>query len=47
MRIFGWFVSILMILGAFNIIDFHVCIAGSGKCDSECKDPEKTKEKKK
>lgn len=32
MRLFGWFVAIMMILGMFNIIDMHICIAGKGKC---------------
>lgn len=34
MRIFGWFVAILLILGMFHVIDVHVCIAGKGQCDS-------------
>ncbi len=32
MRIFGWFVAIVMLLGMFKIIDVHVCIADKGKC---------------
>jgi len=32
MRIFGWFVAIVMLLGVFHIIDVQVCVAGHGKC---------------
>lgn len=32
MRIFGWFVAILMILGMFKVIDVQICIAGQGQC---------------
>ena len=32
MRVFGWAVAIVMILGMFNVIDVQVCVAGKGKC---------------
>lgn len=32
MRIFGWVVAGVMLLGAANVIDVHVCIADKGKC---------------
>lgn len=32
MRVFGWFVAILMIMGMMKIIDVQICIAGKGNC---------------
>ena len=33
MRLFGWCVAVVMLLGMFGIIDAQVCIAGKGRCE--------------
>ena len=32
MKYIGWAVVVFFILGSFNLIDFHTCIAGAGEC---------------
>ena len=33
MRALGWAVTILFILGSFDVLDFHVCIKPAGQCE--------------
>ena len=33
MRLFGWVMAVLMLLGMFGIMDVRICIAGKGQCE--------------
>jgi hypothetical protein len=35
MKVLGWAVIVCIVLGALNIIDFHVCIKMPGDCSVE------------
>lgn len=35
MRYFGWFVVALIVLGTFDIIDFHLCVGPAGSCEPQ------------
>lgn len=41
MRILGWFIAIVMILGMFKVIDVRICIAGKGQCELSKKTEDK------